>query len=485
MGKLNGFKQYARELSARRSVEERVKTYREFVKDFPEEKLKEQAARCMDCGIPFCHSGCPLGNVIPDFNDLIYRGLWRKAYLRLHDTNNFPEFTGRICPAPCEYACVAGISYEPVTIEQIELNIVEHAFEHGWVEPRQNSIKTGKKICVIGSGPSGLAVAAQLNSAGHEVTVMEKAPKVGGLLRYGIPDFKLEKWVIDRRINILKKEGISFLTNTDVGGNFPVSDLKKYDAVILAIGSTVPRDLPAPGRELDGVHFAMEYLVSQNKMNDGLDGNDTIDVQGKDVIVIGGGDTGSDCVGTAHRQKANSVTNFELFPKPSKERPQSQPWPYYPNVLKVSTSHEEGGDRDWSILTKEFLGSNGKLEKIKTIKVEWEFPSGERPKMKEIPGTERVWKADYVFLAMGFTGPRPDGLLKELGIELDQSGNIKTDEKYMTNVPGIFAAGDSRRGQSLVVWAISEGRETAFAVDKYLMGHSNLPKKGKGDIPRV
>lgn len=485
MGKPTGFKEYVRELSAKKSVEERIKNYREFVKDFPEEKLREQAARCMDCGIPFCHSGCPLGNVIPDFNDLIYRGLWRKAIDRLHDTNNFPEFTGRICPAPCEYACVTGVSYEPVTIEQIELNIVEHAFEHGWIQPKNRDYETGKKIAIVGSGPAGLAAAAQLNSVGHSVTVYERAPKVGGLLRYGIPDFKLEKWVIDRRVNIMKKESIEFITDTEVGKDLSFSELKKFDAVIFTIGSTIPRDIPVPGRDLEGVYFAMEYLTRQNKINDGFTVEGHIHVQGKNVIVIGGGDTGSDCIGTANRQQASSVINFELFPRPSKERPENQPWPYYPNVLKVSTSHEEGVQREWSVLTKEFIGENGKLKKVRTIDVEWTFSQDKPPEMKEISGTEREWEADYVFLAMGFIGPENDLLSKEMGIEKDPRGNIKTNDEYMTNVPGFFSAGDARRGQSLVVWAISEGREAAYHVDKYLMGESNLPKKGKGDLPRI
>lgn len=487
MGKPTGFKEYHRELPGKKPVEERLQDYREFIKDFPEEKLIQQAARCMDCGIPFCHSGCPLGNIIPDWNDLVYKEQWEEALRRLHATNNFPEFTGRICPAPCEEACVLGITDPPVTIEFIENSIIEHAFEQGWIHPLPPKKRTGKSVAVIGSGPAGLAAAQQLNYAGHTVTVFERADKIGGLLRYGIPDFKLEKWVVDRRINLMMKEGVEFKPNVHVGVNYPIENLEEFDAVVLAGGSTKPRDLPVPGRELNGVHFAMEFLKQQNEMVSGQDlGDKQITATDKHVIVIGGGDTGSDCVGTSNRQRARSVTNFELFPQPSKDRPAHQPWPYYPNRLKQTTSHEEGCQREWAILTKEFIGNNGHIEKLKTIDVEFVSPEGGgRPEMREIKDSEREWPADLVLLAMGFVGPEKDGMIAQMGLELDERGNIKTDDKYMSSKKSVFSAGDMRRGQSLVVWAISEGREAAYHVDEFLMGHSTLPRKGQMDLPRV
>lgn len=490
MGKPTGFKEFKQQHTKERPVSERTLDFREIYYDFPEEKAKVQATRCMDCGVPFCHIGCPLGNIIPDWNDLVYRGLWREAYLRLASTNNFPEFTGRLCPAPCEEACVLSLIDPPVTIEQIEKSIIEYAFDNGWVKPRPPRNRTGKKVAVIGSGPAGLACAQQLNTAGHSVTVFERSPKIGGLLRYGIPDFKLEKSVLERRLNILEQEGIVFRTNAHVGKNISVTELKAYHAIVLCLGSPNPNYLRIPGRELQGIHFAMDYLTQQNKQNDAMeleDDEQRISAEGKQVIVIGGGDTGSDCVGTAIRQGATSVTNFELLPKPPIERPEHQPWPYWPMRLRTSSSHKEGSLRQWATLTKEFRGEKGKLKNLKTVKVEFlQSQNGSGPRWKEIPGSEKEWKADLVLLALGFSGNEPDGVYKQLGVELTSGKNIKTDKDYRTNVKGIFAAGDSRRGQSLVVWAISEGREAARAVDEYLMGRSYLPTKGANDeLPRI
>mgnify|MGYP001313679410 CR=1 FL=1 len=487
MGKPTGFKEFTRELPHKVAVAERLKYYREFYEPFPEEKVKKQAARCMDCGVPFCHTGCPLGNIIPDWNDLVYRGRWRDAIDRLHATNNFPEFTGRLCPAPCEEACVLGINEPPVTIEQIEKEIIERAFAEGWVKPEPPEIRTGKKIAVIGSGPAGLACAQQLNRAGHTVTVFERETRIGGLLRYGIPDFKMEKSVIDRRLKIMEAEGITFKTGVNIGTDITGEQLKKdFDAVVLAIGATRGRDLNAPGRELKGIHLAMEFLPQQNKVVAG----DTIPGQimatGKHVIVIGGGDTGSDCIGTSNRHGAASVTNFELLPMPPKDRPASQPWPYYPMKLRTSTSHDEGCERVFAVSTKEFIGKDGKLTHLKTVNVRFApSPNGGPPKLEEVPGSEKIWPADLVLLAMGFTGPETDGVVKQLGCELDNRGNVKADANYATTVPGVFTAGDARRGQSLIVWAISEGREAARGVDTWLMGHSLLPTKVGHDLPRV
>ena len=442
----------------------------------------------MDCGIPFCHSGCPLGNLIPDFNDAVYQGKWEKAARILHSTNNFPEFTGRLCPAPCEEACVLGINADPVTIENIEKNIVETAFAQGWIKASLPEHRTGKKVAVVGSGPAGLAAAQQLNRAGHDVTVFERDSKIGGLLRFGIPDFKMEKEVIDRRLAVMEEEGIEFKTNTEIGKDIKADELKaNFDAVLLCGGATVRRGLPVPGAELNGVVQAMDFLKQNNKRVGGeaFEGKELL-ATGKDVIVIGGGDTGSDCIGTSIRHGANSVSNFEIMPKGTTERPESQPWPFFPMRLKTSTSHKEGAERFFSISTKEFVGDkDGNLKGLITVEVEWIKKAGERPQLKEVAGSEKEWNAELVLLAMGFTGSETT-VAEQLGLELDERTNIKaTEENYQTNVEGVFAAGDQRRGQSLIVWAISEGRQAAHHVDTYLMGSSNLPLKEEGDLPRV
>ncbi len=487
MGKPSGFKEFTRELPHKIPVAERLKFYREFYEPFPEEKVKKQAARCMDCGVPFCHTGCPLGNIIPDWNDLVYRGRWREAIDRLHATNNFPEFTGRLCPAPCEEACVLGINEPPVTIEQIEKEIIERAFAEGWVKPEPPEFRTGKKIAVIGSGPAGLACAQQLNRAGHTVTVFERESRIGGLLRYGIPDFKMEKAVIDRRLAVMEAEGIVFKPGVNVGTDITGEQLKKdFDAVVLAIGATRGRDLNVPGRELDGIHLAMEFLPQQNKVVAGDKLPSQILATDKHVIVIGGGDTGSDCIGTSNRHGAKSVTNFELLPMPPRDRPAHQPWPFYPMKLRTSTSHDEGCERVFAVSTKEFIGKDGRVTHLKTVNVRFApSPNGGPPKLEEVPGSEKIWPADLVLLAMGFVGPETDGIVKQLGCELDNRGNVKADEHYATSVPGVFTAGDARRGQSLIVWAISEGREAARGVDTWLMGSSQLPTKVGHDLPRV
>ncbi len=497
MGKPTGFKEYARQVPEERAPAQRVEDYREFLIQLPVVQLREQGARCMDCGLPFCHNGCPLGNIIPDFNDLVYRDDWERAIRVLHATNNFPEITGRVCPAPCEDACVLGIINPPVTIKNIELAIIERAFEEGWVKPEPPTHRSGKRVAVVGSGPAGLAAAQQLNRAGHTVTVFERADRIGGLLRYGIPDFKLEKHVLDRRLAIMEAEGIVFKTGVNVGRDIVGEELRRlFDAVVLCGGSTRPRDLPVPGRDLDGIHFAMEFLPQQNKRVGGdpdawtdrgwwFSGHRRdILATGKHVVIIGGGDTGSDCVGTSNRHKAESVTQFELLPKPPEGRPTHQPWPYYPMKLRTSSSHKEGCERFWSIATKRFLGSQGRVTGLETVEVEW-VTNGAGPKMRELPGTEKTWPADLVLLAMGFVGPETDGIVAQLGCRLDDRGNIQADENYMTSVPGVFACGDARRGQSLVVWAISEGREAARGVDIHLTGHTELPTKGQGDLPRV
>ncbi len=499
MGKPTGFMEFQRKVPDKLPPEERKRNYREFEIPLPVEQLREQGARCMDCGLPFCHNGCPLGNIIPDFNDLVYHEDWAEAIRRLHATNNFPEFTGRVCPAPCEEACVLGIIEPPVTIKNIENAIIERAFNEGWVKPEPPTRRTGKTVAVIGSGPAGLAVAHQLNRAGHMVTVFERADRIGGLLRYGIPDFKLEKWIIDRRLKLMEEEGIVFKTGVNVGVDLGGKQMRSiFDVIVLAIGATRPRDLPVEGRDLQGIHFAMEYLPQQNRRVAGdaqawptqhwWFGNRGQDILATDkhVIVIGGGDTGSDCVGTANRQGAKSVTQFELLPQPPQGRPDQQPWPYYPMKLRTSSSHEEGCQRYWSISTKRFIGRDGQVTALETMEVEWlPGPNNGRLEMHEKSGTLRRWPADLVLLAMGFTGPEPGGIVEQLALNLDPRGNILADEhSYMTNVPGVFACGDARRGQSLVVWAISEGRETARAVDLYLMGRTSLPTKGEGDLPR-
>jgi glutamate synthase (NADPH/NADH) small chain len=482
MGKVTGFLEFTRELPSKRKVEERLKDYNEFIERFADEKLNQQSGRCMNCGVPFCHNGCPLGNVIPEFNDAVYRKEWKEAYDILSSTNNFPEFTGRICPAPCESACVLGINQPAITIEEIEKHIIEIAFDKGFVQAKKPNVRTGKKIAVIGSGPAGLAAAAQLNSAGHYVMVFERDDAPGGLLRYGIPDFKLEKWVIDRRVKVLEEEGVVFRCNANVGVDISINELlREFNAIVLAGGSTVPRDLNIPGRELKGVHFAMEFLKQQNKRVSSKEvGTEDILTTGKNVVVIGGGDTGSDCVGTSNRQKAATVTQFELLPKPPEGRTSFMPWPTYPMTLKVTSSHEEGADRHWAIATKEFIGDDkGNLKALKIVDLEWQITEDGRPaKFVERAGSERDIPCEKAFLAMGFVHPQHEGLIKQLEVELDERGNVKATEKeFQTNIAKIFTAGDMRRGQSLVVWAISEGRECARKVDEFLMGYSLLESK--------
>ncbi len=488
MGKPTGFKEYDRELPKRRPVDERVGDYEEIYAPFPEEKARQQAARCMDCGVATCMSGCPLGNLIPEWNDAVYRGLWKEAIGRLEATNCFPEFTGRLCPAPCEEACVLSINEPAVTIEQIEKEIIEHAFDQGWIRPHPPRHRSGKSVAVVGSGPSGLACAQQLNRAGHAVTVFERADRIGGLLRYGIPDFKMNKSVIDRRLHILEAEGIVFKTGIHVGVNVTAEEIRAFDAAVLCLGATVPRDLPLPGRELDGIHFAMDFLTQQNRLNAGdplSPGEKRISAAGKHVIVIGGGDTGSDCVGTCNRHKARSVTNFEALPMPPMERPQHQPWPYYPMRLRTSSSHEEGVDRHWSVLTQSFEGHEGSVTRLITVDVNMRPQTDGPPRLEEIPGTRRAWPADLVLLAIGFSGPETGTIADRLGLSVSPAGAIASDERYATAVPGIFSAGDAHRGQSLIVWAISEGREAARAVDIYLTGSSSLPTKGCCDLPLI
>ena len=492
MGKPTGFQEFNRELPLKIAAKERKNNYKEFTGKYTDEKLNQQSARCMNCGIPFCHNGCPLGNIIPEFNDAVYRKSWKEAYEILSSTNNFPEFTGRICPAPCETSCVLGINQPAVAIEEIEKHIIEIAFEKGLVKAKTPIVRTGKKVAVVGSGPAGLAAAAQLNQAGHTVIVFERDDAPGGLLRYGIPDFKLEKWVIDRRIALLEKEGIVFRCNQNVGVNVSINDLlREYQAIVLAGGSTVPRDLPIAGRTLTGVHYAMDFLKQQNKRvadkdpfaGMGIESNINpiaINAEGKNVLVIGGGDTGSDCVGTSNRQGAKSVTQFELLPQPPSERTPIMPWPTYPMVLKTSSSHEEGCERNWSVTTKAFLGDeNGNLRAVKVANLEWKFTEEGRPaSFVEVEGSEREIPCELVFLAMGFTKPQHLGMLEELDIALDDRGNVNATEKeFRTNISKIFSCGDMRRGQSLVVWAISEGRECARKIDEYLSGFSTLESK--------
>jgi len=486
MGKPTGFKEYDRQLPERRPVEERIGDFKEIYRSFPESALRDQAARCMDCGVPTCHAGCPLGNRIPDWNDEVYRDRWKAALTLLLATNNFPEFTGRLCPAPCEEACVLAINAPAVTIEQIEKTIIERAFDQGWIQPQPPTRRTGKRVAVIGSGPAGLACAAQLNRAGHTVTVIERDARPGGLLRYGIPDFKLEKTVVDRRIALMEAEGIQFQNGLQAGVDIKAEDLyADHDALVLCCGSTRPRDLPLPGRDLAGIHHAMEFLTGQNRVLAGEARSLEIDAKGKQAIVIGGGDTGSDCIGTCHRQGASSVVNFELLPQPSEDRPDAQPWPYWPMRLRTSSSHEEGGLRHWNILTRQFIGDQGRVVALETVEVRWIEENGRPVRFEEIEGTQRRWPVDLVLLALGFAGPEADTIVDQLDLALDDRGNIRTDNKSMTSRPGVFAAGDARRGQSLVVWAISEGREAARSVDLFLMGHSDLPAKACCDIPRA
>ncbi|MFK5889876.1 MAG: glutamate synthase subunit beta [Flavobacteriaceae bacterium] len=482
MGKIGGFKEYKREDESTVAVKKRISNFNEFTKPLKEVALKKQGSRCMDCGIPFCHSGCPLGNLIPDFNDMVHKNNWEKALEILHSTNNFPEFTGRLCPAPCEKSCVLGIIDNPVSIENIEKNIVERGFAEGWIVPQIPQKRTGKTVAIVGSGPAGLATAQQLNRAGHSVTVFEKDDEIGGLLRYGIPNFKLEKSVIDRRVTILKAEGIQFKTNVYVGENYSVDQLKSFDAVVLCGGTVIKRILPVKGADHKDVVQAMTFLTQQTKQlyNKPIEG-DLISAKDKHVIVIGGGDTGSDCIGTSNRQGAKSVTNFEIMPKPPKDRSDKTPWPFYPLQLKTSSSHEEGCDRNWLINTKEFIcDDKGKLTALKTVEIEWKMIPDQRPKLIEKEGSEKIWPCNLALLALGFTGPEQT-LAQQLGLKVDERSNYKADN-YQTNIPHIFTAGDMHRGQSLIVWAISEGREAAKSVDEYLMGSSNLPTKGAGDM---
>jgi glutamate synthase (NADPH/NADH) small chain len=473
MGKTTGFMEHARELPQRRPITQRINDWFEIYQDFPEQKLRNQGARCMDCGVPFCHTGCPVNNIIPDWNDLVYRGRWKEAVRQLHATNNFPEFTGRICPAPCEAACVLAINQPAVTIKNIEKSIIERGFEEGWIRPEPPRRRTGKKVAVVGSGPAGLAAAQQLCRAGHSVTVYEKADRIGGLLRYGIPQFKLEKRIIDRRLDQMTAEGVQFVTNAHVGKNVAVEELQsEFEAIVLAGGSEQPRDLQVPGRELRGIHFAMEFLPQQNRrcLGDILDSDSEIVATGKRAVIIGGGDTGADCLGTCHRQMAHSVHQFEIMPMPPDERSPQTPWPLWPMQLRTEAAHEEGGVRDWSIATTSFTGDeNGNVSKLHAVRV------GPPPKFEPIPGTEFTLDTDLVLIAMGFLGPVRKGMIEQLGVAIDPRGNVATDDDSMTSVPGIFAAGDMRRGQSLVVWAIAEGRKTAAAVDRYLQE----PNRGK------
>jgi glutamate synthase (NADPH/NADH) small chain len=478
MGKITGFLELQRIQEVAEPVNERVRHYREFILALTDEAAAKQGARCMDCGIPFCQSGCPIHNIIPDWNDLVYQHQWRNALEVLHTTNNFPEFTGRVCPAPCEESCVLNINNDPVGIKSIEHFIIDKGWEEGWVTPQVPERKTGKRVAVVGSGPAGMACAQQLARAGHDVVLYEKADRIGGLLRYGIPDFKMEKHLIDRRMAQMAEEGVEFRPNTNVGVDIPAQQLlDEFDAIVLTGGAEAPRDLPVPGRELDGVHFAMEFLPQQNKVVAG----DTVDHQimatGKHVVIIGGGDTGSDCVGTSNRHGAASITQFELLPQPPVEENKPLVWPNWPIKLRTSTSHLEGAKRDWSVTTKRFEGSNGKVEKLVAARVEWVREGHGAPKMVEIPGSEFEMPADLVLFAMGFLGPVQEGLLAQLGVERDARSNVKADTtSYHTSLPKVFAAGDMRRGQSLVVWAIREGRQAARAVDEYLMGSTSLPR---------
>ncbi|MCE7610925.1 glutamate synthase subunit beta [Vibrio fluvialis] len=481
MGKPTGFLEFGRELPKKIDPKERIKNNKEFVLNAEfGNKINQQASRCMDCGVPFCHNGCPIGNIIPEFNDAVYRESWEEAWHILSSTNNFPEFTGRVCPAPCESACVLGINQDPITICNIEKTIVERAYQGGYAKPKTPRTRTGKSIAIIGSGPAGLAAAEQLNSAGHTVTVFERDEKVGGLLRFGIPDFKLSMDVIDRKINLMAEAGVKFEVNSHVGVDINAQQLRQeFDAVLLTGGSTVPRNLPIPGRELSGVYFAMQFLAQNNRRANNMDlKTDEIHAKGKHVVVIGGGDTGSDCVGTSNRHGAASITQVEIMPMPADKRPANMPWPQYPMILRTSTSHEEGCERHWNILTKEFIGNDkGEVTGLRIADIVWkEAAAGERPSFEEVAGSERVIPCDMAFLAMGFLHPEPHGVLAQLDIKLDERGNVAT-QNFATNQKGVFAAGDMRTGQSLVVRCINEGRESARAVDEYLMGNTHLEAK--------
>jgi glutamate synthase (NADPH/NADH) small chain len=478
MGKVTGFIEFKRDKQPYRPVEERTRDWKQVMLPWPEDPLKKQGARCMDCGIPFCHQGCPLGNLIPDWNDLVYRDKWREAIDRLHATNNFPEFTGTLCPAPCEGSCVLGINDDAVTIKAIELSIIDRAFDEGWVRPQPPAARTGKKVAVVGSGPAGLAAAQQINRAGHSVTVLERDDRIGGLLRYGIPEFKMEKRVLNRRLAQMEAEGVKFVVRAHVGVNVAVEDLRRgFDALLLAGGACAPRDLPIPGRELAGAHFAMEFLTLQNRRCEGEEIPDErfITAHGKHVVIIGGGDTGADCLGTVHRQGARSVSQLEILPRPPDQRADDNPWPQWPNIYRVSCAHEEGGERVYSASTRRFIGDErGHLTGLEAVQVEMVRGNG-RIAFKEIPGTEFILPCELALLAMGFLGPERPGMLARLGVKLTDRGNVWRDESWMTSVPGIFTAGDMQRGQSLIVWAIAEGRSAARGVDVFLMGRSDLP----------
>ena len=478
MGKPTGFIEIHRKKQATRPVAERLKDWNEVYLPYPQEELQKQGARCMDCGIPFCHQGCPLGNLIPDWNDLVYRNRWEPAIERLHATNNFPEFTGRLCPAPCEGSCVLGINDDAVTIKSIEVAIVEKAFENGWVTPQPPVVRTGKKVAIVGSGPAGLAAAEQLNRAGHFVTVFEKSDRIGGLMRYGIPEFKMEKKILNRRLDLMEQEGVTFRPGVNVGVDVTLDQMKsQFGAVVLAGGAGWPRDLEVPGRQLNGIHFAMEYLTLSNKRveGDAVRDSDFITAKGKRVVIIGGGDTGADCLGTVHRQGALSVHQFELLPRPPDTRAAENPWPLWPNVFRVSTAHEEGGERVYSVSTQRFSGdAEGRVKKLHGSKVELVRKDG-RMAFENVPGGEFEMDVDLVLLAMGFLGPERQGLLDNFGVKLTERGNVWRDANWMTSVPGVFTAGDMQRGQSLIVWAIAEGRSAARGVDLYLMGKSDLP----------
>ena len=476
MGDSTGFLKIDRELPSRREVEVRLRDWREVYEDFPPEKVREQASRCMDCGIPFCNNGCPLGNLIPDWNDLVYRSNWREAIERLHATNNFPEFTGRLCPAPCEAACVLGINADPVTIKQVEVEIIDRAFAEGWVLPQPPTERTGRRVAVVGSGPAGLAAAQQLTRAGHEVVVFERADAPGGLLRYGIPEFKMEKHHLDRRLDQMRAEGTEFRCNCEIGRDISADELRsEFDAVVLAAGATAWRDLPIPGRELRGIHQAMEYLPDANRVALGEKERHPIDAKGKRVVIIGGGDTGADCLGTAHRQGAVSIHQFEIMPRPPESRPDANPWPTWPMVYRTSSAHEEGGERVYAVNTVEFLGDeDGNLRGLRAVEVRSEFVDG-RPQFLPVQGSEFELECELVFLALGFVGPERAGMVEQFGLALDERGNVARDDRWATSVDGVFVAGDMGRGQSLIVWAIAEGRAAAAAVDAHLMGETILP----------